>query len=118
MSAKTQEFRVCRIQDLDDPGSLEAELASAGENSAIFVVRVRGLISAYVNRCPHTGAPLNWLPDQFLDYAGELIQCATHGALFHPLDGECVRGPCLGQFLQPLRVEVRQGVVYVKHADP
>ncbi len=111
-----QEFRICHIEDLDDPGSLEVELGSAGENSAIFVVKVRGMICAYVNRCPHTGAPLNWLPDQFLDYAGELVQCALHGAQFRPSDGKCVRGPCRGQFLQALQVAIRQDVIYVQYS--
>jgi len=110
------EFRVCHLQDLEDPGSLEAELADAGENSAIFVVKINGKVHAYVNRCPHTGVPLNWLPDQFLDYEDKLIQCSTHGAQFRPEDGFCVWGPCQGQFLQPLKVEIRQQAVYVSYS--
>jgi len=31
-----------------------------------------------------------------------MLQCATHGALFLIESGECVVGPCAGQFLQPL----------------
>jgi len=52
--------------------------------------------------CPHRGVPLEWQPDQFLDPSASLIQCATHGALFLIESGECVAGPCAGQFLTAL----------------
>ncbi len=34
--------------------------------------------------------------------SASLIQCATHGALFLIESGECVAGPCAGQFLAAL----------------
>ncbi|MNT92136.1 hypothetical protein D3C72_2333610 [compost metagenome] len=48
---------------------------------------------------------MEWLPDQFLDSSGSLIQCATHGALFLIESGECVAGPCAGESLLPLALE-------------
>jgi nitrite reductase/ring-hydroxylating ferredoxin subunit len=63
----------------------------------IFVVHKDSGFYAYENRCPHLGIELNWLPDQFLDIENNLIQCATHGALFLPETGECIAGPCVGQ---------------------
>lgn len=107
------EFRVCHVDELDDPGSLEVELSCAGETTGVFVVKLQGRLHAYVNSCPHTGVPLNWLPDQFFDYSGELIQCALHGARFRPWDGYCVWGPCQGQSLAPVPVSVRNNQVYV-----
>lgn len=68
----------------------------------IFAVRREGHVYAYLNRCPHRGVPLEWQPDQFLDASNSLIQCATHGALFLIESGECVAGPCSGQFLSAL----------------
>ena len=47
-----------------------------------FLVRVGDAVHAYLNRCPHAGRPLNFLPDRFLTPDGELIQCCAHGALF------------------------------------
>jgi len=107
------EFRVCHVDELDDPGSLEVELPCKEADSGMFIVKVQGRLYAYVNSCPHTGVPLNWLPDQFLDYSGELIQCALHGALFRPQDGFCLHGPCQGQFLGSLPVTVRDRQIYV-----
>ncbi|BAN50611.1 Rieske (2Fe-2S) protein [Metapseudomonas resinovorans] len=68
----------------------------------LLLVRRRGQVHAYENRCPHRGIPLDWAPDQFLDQSGSLIQCAAHGALFLIESGECVTGPCAGDFLEAL----------------
>lgn len=92
------------------------ELSCDDEENSAFVVKVRGQLHAYVNSCPHTGVPLNWLPDQFLDYSGELIQCALHGAQFRPGDGYCVWGPCQGQSLKSLPVRLLRQQVYVSCA--
>lgn len=71
-----------------------------------IAVRLHNDIFCYHNICPHTGVNLDWVPDQFLDITGELIQCATHGALFRIEDGYCISGPCAGQNLIPLKVKV------------
>jgi nitrite reductase/ring-hydroxylating ferredoxin subunit len=63
-------------------------------------------VFGYENSCPHTGGPLDWVPDQFLNLEGNLIQCATHDALFSIEDGLCLKGPCAGQSLHALAVEV------------
>lgn len=72
----------------------------------VLLVRRHGQIHAYENRCPHRGIPLEWMPDQFLDHSGSLIQCATHGALFLIESGDCVTGPCAGEALR--RLECRE----------
>ena len=68
----------------------------------LLAVRRNGQVYAYKNRCPHRGVPLEWVPDQFLDHSGSLIQCSTHGALFLIESGECIAGPCAGQSLTAL----------------
>jgi nitrite reductase/ring-hydroxylating ferredoxin subunit len=64
-----------------------------------IVVREQQSFYVYRNRCPHMGVALNWLPDDFVDPHSDLLRCAMHGALFLPETGECVAGPCSGQFL-------------------
>jgi nitrite reductase/ring-hydroxylating ferredoxin subunit len=54
---------------------------------------------------------LEWQPDQFLDLSLSYIQCFTHGALFRVEDGLCLRGPCSGDRLTSIRVEVLDGEV-------
>ena len=84
------------------PSQALGEGASRGfalDELRLLVVRREGRVYAYQNRCPHRGVTLEWQPDQFLDSSASLIQCATHSALFLIESGECVAGPCAGQFL-------------------
>lgn len=73
---------------------------------SLFVVKKQQQCYLYKNSCPHLGIELEWQPDQFLDIDAELIQCATHGALFRIEDGLCLAGPCQGESLTPVAYEI------------
>ncbi len=106
--------RLCRLDDLADPGSRSFTLRMLnGTIEDIFLVRRGAMVFAYRNHCPHTGSPLDWQPDQFLNLERTLIQCATHFALFQIVDGHCISGPCAGQSLMPVDVELDDGWVEV-----
>lgn len=79
-----------------------------------MVVRKKGQFYIYRNSCPHTGINLEWVPDQFLDITGELIQCSTHGALFSIKKGLCIRGPCVGMSLQAVEFIEDDDEVFVR----
>lgn len=114
------EIRLCALDELADPGSRGFEI-SRGEGElplSLFVVRKHGQVHAYRNSCPHTGAPLEWLPHQFLDRDNSFIECALHGALFDIGDGRCLRGPCVGEHLGRLAVTVRDGAVWLASPEP
>jgi nitrite reductase/ring-hydroxylating ferredoxin subunit len=83
-------------------------------DTSLFAVNFDGAIHAYINSCPHLGVELNWREDEFFDLDGELLQCATHGALFDASSGECLAGPCRGQRLRPLAVAIQGGNIYVQ----
>ena len=76
-----------------------------------FLVRIGDTVHGYLNRCPHAGRQLNFMPDRFLTADGELIQCLAHGALFEKATGQCIAGPCVDEALTRLPVEVVAGVV-------
>jgi nitrite reductase/ring-hydroxylating ferredoxin subunit len=79
-----------------------------------FIVREEDrTLRAYKNSCPHTGAPLNWTPDQFLTISGQYIQCSIHGAMFKTQNGECFAGPCGGKFLKALSFVEKNGIAYI-----
>jgi nitrite reductase/ring-hydroxylating ferredoxin subunit len=65
----------------------------------LFAVHHPAGITVYINACPHLGVPLDWLPGRFLNADGTRIICATHGAEFLLDTGQCVRGPCKGDYL-------------------
>lgn len=102
---------ICRLDELDDPGSRGMTVTHDGRLHDIFVVRQGEQVFGYLNSCPHTGGPLDWVPDQFLNLDKEYIQCATHDALFQLHDGECVAGPCRGDSLAAVPVSIEAGVV-------
>lgn len=78
-----------------------------------FMLNWQGEFHAYLNSCPHTHVNLNWTPNQFLDVESQYIQCSLHGAIFEPLSGICVRGPCLGQSLISLPTVIHDGMVNI-----
>ncbi|MFT7178637.1 MAG: nitrite reductase/ring-hydroxylating ferredoxin subunit [Oceanospirillaceae bacterium] len=81
-------------------------------NTNLFILRHNGKVVAYLNSCPHRKIPLEWLPDQFLDYDKQFIHCATHGALFTIDIGLCISGPCNKKSLTSLSVEEHDGEIY------
>ena len=63
-------------------------------------------IRGFVNRCPHLGLPLETFPNRFLNASGDALVCSAHGAHFDPT-GHCLAGPCAGEALVPLELDVR-----------
>ena len=102
---------ICRLDDLQDPGSRGFTMGRGDWPLRGFVVRVGKEAHAYVNRCPHARHPLNMEPHQFLTPRGELILCNSHGALFDKTTGFCVAGPCNGQSLERVPVTIESGFV-------
>ncbi|MCQ4276979.1 Rieske (2Fe-2S) protein [Stutzerimonas degradans] len=102
-------IRLCASNELVEGQSRGFALSQV----RVVAVRRDGVPYLYENRCPHRGIALEWLPDQFLDSSGSLLQCATHGALFLIESGECVAGPCAGLGLRPLIGSERDGVIWL-----
>ena len=78
----------------------------------VIAYRAGGQVVGYADACPHMGVPLPWEPDDYLTDDGRFFRCASHGALFD-LDGNCVFGPCKGERLTALPLEVRDGDVWL-----
>ena len=112
MSSVSKYF-ICSIDEIALPGSKEFSIEQDEQNIEGFIVRYQGGVSVYLNQCPHTGASLNWQPDQFLSYDESYIQCSIHGAIFQFSDGMCIHGPCVGQKLVNLEFELDADRVFV-----
>jgi nitrite reductase/ring-hydroxylating ferredoxin subunit len=104
---------LCRLDDIPADGAKGFTV----QTQSLFAVRRDGAVFVYRNRCPHLGVELNWLEDQFLDLDGELIQCATHGALFVTETRDCGAGPCRGRRLDRIPCAVIDGALHVQ-LDP
>ena len=78
-----------------------------------ILINDRGNYYAYVNRCRHMPTPLDFVRDEFFSDDGCYLQCYTHGALYEFASGLCVSGPCKGESLYRLPVQVDSGEVLV-----
>ncbi len=112
---------LCQVSELADgaskgfpppPGGATTG-SSARWQPGLFAVRQGETVHVYVNSCPHIGTPLDWMPDRFLSADGSRIVCATHGAEFRITDGECLRGPCFGERLERVMIQIKDGIIYV-----
>ena len=108
------EWPVARLADLHDPGARGFLVGEGDWPFRGLVVRKGGELRAYANVCPHARHALDFPQDRFLAPDGELLRCASHGALFDPLTGACVLGPCAGRGLIPLAVRVVEGEIRVR----
>jgi nitrite reductase/ring-hydroxylating ferredoxin subunit len=95
-----------------------------GENDVAeaFIVRFRGTLHGYINRCPHVPADAVTLDEPkgvFFDRLGRFLVCRRHSALFDAASGACVRGPCRGASLSRIDVvENEDGVFWLGAGAP
>lgn len=107
-------IRICALSELPESGTREFFVGAGDWPLRGFVVRYQQQVFAYVNRCPHLGWQLNLKPNIFFAPHIALLQCIGHGALFDPATGQCVAGPCAGQGLQQLHIDIMDDVVCLR----
>lgn len=120
MSEPLPEREACRLADIRDPGAREFFVGDGDWPFRGIVVRRGESVFAFANVCPHKNHPLNLADDDFLidmPGGGQLLRCASHGALFVPETGLCVFGPCSGRELERLACRVVDGAVLVRAPD-
>jgi nitrite reductase/ring-hydroxylating ferredoxin subunit len=111
------------VRALDEPGFIRVDLGAPFavpphglKTRSALVGRAGGRVVAYANQCQHNPAPLDLsdMPDVTAEGVrrapmaddGHHLVCHSHGALYRPSDGRCILGPCYGQALYALEVEV------------
>ncbi len=87
------------------------EVQVEGQVERAFALRIDGVPVAYLNRCLHVQAEMDWQPGEFLDHDRRFIVCSLHGATYEPASGRCVGGPCGRGRLLPVTVREHDGVV-------
>ncbi len=107
----------CVLTSLDsitDGGMIEIQGRIEGAVESIIVHRDGDHARAWLNVCPHAGRRLDWAPGKFLKTKDGLLVCAVHGASFELMHGECVAGPCRGDRLREVAVEVEDRNVILR----
>ncbi|MDE0028718.1 MAG: Rieske 2Fe-2S domain-containing protein [Deltaproteobacteria bacterium] len=103
--------RVGRREDFPDGAARKFSLRCRGESLEGFVFGFQGELFAYVNRCRHVSLPLDWVDSEFFTEDERYLICANHGALYEPTTGECLWGPCHGEWLRRVPLKVEAGTV-------
>jgi nitrite reductase/ring-hydroxylating ferredoxin subunit len=112
MTTTTPTAPLCLLTDIPDGGAIEVGSLVHGETESLLVYRHGDEARAYFNVCPHAGRRLDYAPGKFLVRHGSII-CAAHGACFTADSGECTQGPCKGESLRSVAVEVTDGAVHL-----
>lgn len=96
---------ICRSDEVLEGGNgVRFPVTAGGEDAVGFVVRHKGVVRGFLNRCAHVPMELDWTPGVFFESSGSYLMCATHGALYTPSTGKCAGGPCHGASLRAIKV--------------
>ncbi|HUJ28789.1 MAG TPA: Rieske (2Fe-2S) protein [Myxococcales bacterium] len=106
-------MKLFELKDLLPQGSVRFPLDALREG---FAVRAAdGSVHAYVNVCPHRLQPVDLGDGRLFNLRGQL-ECSAHWARFDPASGACLGGPCDGNGLTRLAIEVRDGAAWLTEA--
>jgi len=71
----------------------------------VILVKLDGVVHAYRNSCPHIGIGLDY-GDGHCKHGDQQLICNMHGALFDADTGYCTDGPCSGDSLTRVAVQI------------
>jgi nitrite reductase/ring-hydroxylating ferredoxin subunit len=106
-------LRIAAISDLTRGKSIKFQFKRDGITFEGFLANFQGALVAYENVCRHLPLSLDYGDGRFFTEDGKHFICQTHGAMYEPLTGLCVEGPCQGASLKPLEIEIQKGEVWL-----
>ena len=105
---------LARREEVPDAGAIVV-YAGEGESSVSLILTRRGeAVSCFRNRCAHANYPLQRADGRIVVQEARYLVCAAHGASYTLDDGACAGGPCNGDPLEQIEIEIRGGVVMTK----
>ena len=105
-------IKVAAADDITEGTTVKFEFKHGDRPQEGFVGCFKGKLFAYENTCRHLPLTLDYGDNRFFDSKGETLVCQTHGAVYEPDTGLCVRGPCAGASLLALEIVEEDGVVW------
>ena len=110
--------RIAAVADLTEGATLKFQFKRQGRVVEGFLARFQDRFVAYENVCQHLPVSLDYDDNRFFTKDGDHFICQTHGALYEPATGRCVRGPCVGERLHPLPIEEADGSIWLRLGIP
>lgn len=106
-------IKIARADEIAEGKTLKFPISRNGRPAEGFIARFHGQLVAYENQCRHLPLSLDFPDGGFFTPDGEHLFCQNHNAIYEPLTGLCVRGPCEGQSLKKLNIEILDGEVWL-----
>lgn len=106
-------MKIGTLRDLRRNGSLKFQANFDGREIEGFAIWHSGEVRVFENQCQHLPLPLDYDDNQFFAPDGESLVCQTHGAVYDPLTGRCSEGPCRGNALKRIPVEIRGRTIFL-----
>ena len=97
---------------------LQDEQIGTVQARGALLARRGGRLYAYANVCRHIPLTLDLGDGDVASADGRYFLCHHHGARYRIEDGGCQSGPCDGESLVPLGVEVVDGELYLLVPEP
>ncbi len=79
---------------------------------SIMLILEEGKYRAFKNLCPHQGRRMDYSLGKFLTTEQGNIVCPAHGAEFNAANGLCTNGPCLGESLQAVHIQLNEEDIF------
>jgi nitrite reductase/ring-hydroxylating ferredoxin subunit len=105
--------RLCAADEVPEGQGKEVLFGEGKDAFRVVLFRLANHLLAFHNCCPHFSLPLNYEPDRFHVFDGELLMCAHHAAVFRLPDGLCVDGLCGNERLTAIAIEDRDGEITI-----
>ena len=104
---------ICASPALAELGKYRFRVLYRGSPREAILVRFHGIAYGYLNQCVHMPKALDCERPEVFDDAGESLRCSMHGITYAPTTGTCLSEICAGKSLTPLRIQERDGMLYL-----
>lgn len=107
-------LRIADAGQLSEGQTLKFEFRRSGRMVEGFLACYAGQLVAYENVCRHIPISLDYGDGRFFAKDGKHFICQSHGAVYEPLTGRCIGGPCVGEKLKALKISIDQAGVWLQ----
>jgi nitrite reductase/ring-hydroxylating ferredoxin subunit len=104
---------IATASDISDGGFVKFKYEKNGLTQEGFIIRFNGSFYAYKNECVHAPITIDHNGSGVFTEDKKMIMCAEHYALYDPVSGICISGPCVHKRLMSLPIQISDGKIYL-----
>lgn len=111
MERIVSKLAVCSSTQLPEGQYLKLYMVFEGRDEECLLVRFKGKVFGYLNRCVHMPRRLDCEKPSIFDETGRYLRCSMHGIVYEPSSGASVSTMCEGERLRAIDVYEEDGKV-------